>query len=125
MRCDKTWVPRIDDVRQCPRCKSASWNKIKGEKIYDATSASLRQRKWQLHNPEKTECHQKFKYALKKGILIRANTCSACGINCKPNGHHPDYSKPLEVIWLCVGCHKKEHKRIKVLNQAVDKRSEP
>ncbi len=27
--------------------------------------------------------------------------------------HHPDYSKPLEVIWLCVPHHGAEHKRLK------------
>lgn len=27
--------------------------------------------------------------------------------------HHPDYSKPLEVMWLCVPHHGDEHKRLK------------
>jgi len=31
-RCGKEWVPRIEDVRQCPRCKSAYWDVPKGEK---------------------------------------------------------------------------------------------
>ena len=26
LRCGHEWVPRTDDVRQCPRCKSAFWN---------------------------------------------------------------------------------------------------
>lgn len=26
-RCGHNWTPRKDDVRQCPKCKSASWDK--------------------------------------------------------------------------------------------------
>lgn len=25
-RCGYTWIPRIRDVRICPKCKSARWN---------------------------------------------------------------------------------------------------
>lgn len=34
--------------------------------------------------------------------------CEACGHdNVKP--HHPDYTEPLNVIWLCPACHKAWH----------------
>lgn len=29
--------------------------------------------------------------------------------------HHPDYSKPLEVVWMCRPCHLAEHKRLEAL----------
>ena len=28
-RCGYIWVPRTKDVRQCPKCKSAYWDKEK------------------------------------------------------------------------------------------------
>lgn len=28
-RCGHGWIPKKEDVRQCPKCKSAYWNKKK------------------------------------------------------------------------------------------------
>ena len=51
-----------------------------------------------------------FRRALRVGRLVRPTECSACG-EAKPRiaGHHPDYDKPLEVVWLCMQCHGKRH----------------
>ena len=43
------------------------------------------------------------------GTLIRPTVCSECGQGGKIYGHHTDYTKPLEVVWLCVKCHIKAH----------------
>ncbi|HEU4430301.1 MAG TPA: hypothetical protein VFT98_16190 [Myxococcota bacterium] len=55
--------------------------------------------------------------AIKSGRLKRAKSCSKCGLRAsridKIHAHHPDYSKPLEVEWLCALCHKREHARIR------------
>lgn len=59
----------------------------------------------------KEAAHAAVTRALAKGTLV-SQPCEECG-NKKTDGHHPDYSKPLEVIWLCRSCHKKEHARRK------------
>jgi len=41
---------------------------------------------------------------------MRPAACERCGITCTTHGHHPDYSKPLEVVWVCRKCHAKEHR---------------
>ena len=28
------------------------------------------------------------------------------------DAHHPDYSKPLEVVWICAKCHRQFHSKI-------------
>jgi len=35
--------------------------------------------------------------------------CSRCGSTDKLVKHHPDYDKPLDVVWLCRKCHRKAH----------------
>lgn len=51
----------------------------------------------------------RVRYAVLTGKLIRPNECSECGYICTPQAHHEDYSKPLDVIWLCASCHKRLH----------------
>jgi hypothetical protein len=43
---------------------------------------------------------------------IKRQPCEICD-NPKSQGHHPDYSKPLKVNWLCISCHAKLHKKIR------------
>ncbi len=39
---------------------------------------------------------------------IKKKNCIDCGSE-KSQMHHDDYSKPLEVIWLCRECRQKRH----------------
>lgn len=43
----------------------------------------------------------------RRGKLLKQD-CAACGIK-DSQMHHPDYSLPLAVIWLCRPCHLKLH----------------
>ena len=45
-------------------------------------------------------------HAIKRGELQR-QPCWVCGE--KAQAHHPDYSQPLDVVWLCVLHHRQAH----------------
>jgi hypothetical protein len=64
--------------------------------------------KWQKNNPEKILAHNTVNRAITNGILIR-EPCEICGDK-KTEAHHDDYSKPLDVRWLCSKHHKAWHK---------------
>lgn len=44
--------------------------------------------------------------AVRIGLLERRATCEQCGATGRIQAHHYDYSRPLEVEWLCQRCHK-------------------
>lgn len=56
--------------------------------------------------------HLQLRNALRRGVIERPARCDACGRNCTPHGHHPDYTEPLIVIWLCRICHQREHEKL-------------
>jgi ribosomal protein S27AE len=64
---------------------------------------------WRKKHPEAVFAKLKVAKALKNGLIIKPKKCSKCGRITRLNGHHPDYSKPLEVLWVCGSCHKLIH----------------
>ena len=51
---------------------------------------------------------------IESGRLKRPKFCSRCGSDkSRIEAHHPDHSKPLEVIWLCPVCHAAEEKTLR------------
>jgi hypothetical protein len=53
--------------------------------------------------PEKIHARSAVARAIVAGRLIRS-PCEVCGKS-PAQAHHKDYSKPLEVVWLCQPCH--------------------
>jgi hypothetical protein len=62
-----------------------------------------------LKYPERRSANLAVMNAIHSGKLKRPTVCSVCDKACAPHGHHPDYSKPLEVIWMCQKCHVALH----------------
>ena len=67
-------------------------------------------KKWLSENPEKRAAHVILNNRIRSGDVIKPDTCSECGAGGRIDGHHDDYSKPLDVVWLCRTCHVSKHK---------------
>lgn len=64
---------------------------------------------WQRANPEKVRARNAVNDALRKGLLTKLKMCADCSQERRLSGHHTDYNKVLDVIWLCSSCHKLRH----------------
>lgn len=72
----------------------------------------VRDREWKRANREKTRAHVAVAQAIQRHELIRPVFCAECRKTCRHSeiqAHHKDYSKPLDVIWLCGSCHRARH----------------
>lgn len=76
------------------------------QKRPERRKAALRYQKTRRRrHPDKERARRAVAYALRAGNLQRA-PCK-CG-DPKTQAHHHDYSKPLDVEWLCFRCHRNE-----------------
>lgn len=57
--------------------------------------------------PERYAANTAVGNALRSGKL-KKTPCICCGEE-KVEAHHPDYSAPLDVVWLCAAHHKELH----------------
>lgn len=60
--------------------------------------------------PEHQKARMKVYHAVRNGKLKKM-PCEVCR-ELKVQAHHNDYTKPLEVVWLCVTHHKELHTQI-------------
>ena len=65
--------------------------------------------------------HREVQKAARSGELARPDKCQRCGVACAPHAHHPDYSRPLDVVWVCRKCHWKEHHLAGAPGEGVDR----
>jgi len=81
----------------------------------DRGKAILRKsrQKWLDNNEEKRAAHVLLGNAVRDGRIMKPDTCMFCDATGRLEGHHEDYAKPLEVIWLCRSCHVAVHREKK------------
>lgn len=107
------------------QCKSCVCKKVRHRRaITDSVREYDRQRANQPHrlllqakitkrtrerNPEAYKARTAVSNAVRDKRLVKPSICSNCNQEKRLAGHHEDYSKPLDVIWLCYQCHARHH----------------
>lgn len=110
----------VSNMSRCKECLKASVRANRLEKIdyyrqYDRLRASQPHRiennfsqsqAWRNEFPNRRRAQGRVAHALRAGKLLR-QPCWVCGE--KAVAHHPDYDRPLDVVWLCQSHHKQAH----------------
>lgn len=76
-------------------------------------------REWVKRNPHKRAAHVAVGNAIRDGVLIK-EACEVCGCNAT-DAHHDDYTKPLDVRWLCRTHHAEHHTKLRAANACPDR----
>jgi hypothetical protein len=75
---------------------------------YPERVAASRHR-FSAEHPEKARAYNLLKKAIQRGHMTKPDVCSRCAQPGRIEGHHEDYAKPLDVLWLCNSCHQEGH----------------
>ena len=130
--------PRMKDgtLNKCKQCTKLDVRKNYGEKLdkyheYETRRNSTehrrgkmldyqRNRRWR--NPQKDAAYRHVRNAVKSGRLTK-EACRFCG-ETKVQAHHHDYSKPLDVIWVCFKCHREKFHNQEVTSKYLSRTTE-
>jgi hypothetical protein len=108
------------------RCRACTIENQRAYRAADPERARSQVRRWHRANRDKVRAYEREPerarrhairqmafWAVRAGVLRRPQRCSRCGDRPprrRLHAHHPDYSKPLDVVWLCSRCHGREHR---------------
>lgn len=107
-----------DRIKEYDRQRHAHPDAICRRQKYSRTPAGKEARqkankRWNALNKFKRAIHSAVARAVRSGAIQR-KPCQVCG-NKRSEAHHPDYSNPLRVQWLCAKHHKEAHEKIQPL----------
>jgi hypothetical protein len=99
------------DVKQNYRAtveNKREYDRLRYQQSERHASALAQSAKHAQRNPEKARARSALQWAVHTGRITKG-PCEVCGTTIKVEAHHEDYSKPLDVRWLCFYHHRETH----------------
>jgi hypothetical protein len=66
-------------------------------------------KRWLATYPDRRRAQVAVANAIRDGRLQKWPVCAIPECDRTPEAHHPDYGRPLDVVWLCRPHHKQAH----------------
>jgi hypothetical protein len=107
----KNLIANREYYRQYDKARASLPHRVSARKAYRKTEAGkaavyAAHKRYYSKFPGRKNARQIVSNALRDKKLFR-QPCIICGE--RSEAHHPDYSRPLDVIWLCNKCHRQAH----------------
>lgn len=97
--------------RSCNSARKRKWNKSESGRAH----LKEHNRRYHKKNAKKNNARNLVNYYVSVGNIIKPKNCSKCGATGRIEGHHFDYSKPLDIVWVCTLCHNRIHSTTVIL----------
>lgn len=107
-------LANLERVRAYDRMRGSMPHRVAARADYRRTPAYAESHeaaalRWAAKHPERRKASHIVGNAIRDGKLIPWPVCAVPECADKPQAHHPDYSRPLDVVWLCPAHHKAAH----------------
>ncbi|MGD9687793.1 MAG: hypothetical protein AB7U43_12550 [Desulfobacter sp.] len=105
-------LENLERIQDYDRQRSKSSHRKLQRKIYADNHSDImkfHKKAYIERNPEKRAAHVLVGNAIRAGKLLR-QPCIVCQ-SVSSEAHHEDYSRPLDVIWLCRKHHSELHEQ--------------
>lgn len=105
-KCKECSKKDANDHRDNNREKIAERERYRSKTEHRKGKAIQYQRNYRAVNSIKNKARRMVAKRISSGALTKM-PCVFCGSN-ETEAHHEDYSKPLDVIWVCFKCHREK-----------------
>jgi hypothetical protein len=117
VRVRQTRAANIDYYREYDRQRSKLPHRVAlNKEVANRPHNVAKKTAWTRERRRGDKAYQAAHNAINKGIasgkIVKPLRCERCGAKRRLHGHHDDYTKSLEVQWLCSVCHTARHKEI-------------
>ena len=83
-----------------------AYDKLRASQPHRVALAKRVQAAWRSKHPNRRAAQNALANAVRDG-RVKKSPCWVCGE--KAEAHHPDYDRPLDVVWLCSAHHSQAH----------------
>jgi len=112
----KNRLERIEYYRAYDKARASQPKRVLARQYYMKTEEgkiahARANANWSFKHPNRRKASHVVSNAVRDGSISK-EPCIICG-STRVEGHHPDYDRPLDVVWLCVRHHKDVHLMVK------------
>lgn len=108
----------LEKIREYDRARGRTTHRLAKNREYGRAHKDTTKRaakRWNIKNRAKTRAQLRLRRAILAGLVTREK-CILCG-KTPAEGHHYNYSKPLQVVWLCRQHHARIHRKYRDLKE--------